>query len=119
MATRDTQANTTPDTQAPAVLSASDIPALANISPDPEFKRGIDPYQKVKIKLHMDKKKGKGITVNVNNHRFFIPRNTVVEVPYYIAAVLANSKKQDEETAKMIEEYGEKAEAFDKLLRET
>ena len=104
MATKDTQEN--------AVLSANDIPELESLAPEPEITRGANPDRKVKIKLHMDKKKGKGIYVNVNDHRFFIPRGQTVEVPYYIAAVLANSVKQDEETAKMIEALGEKVNEF-------
>jgi len=69
-----------------------------------------DPRRMVKIRLQMDKKKGKGLYVNVNDHRYFIPRGETVEVPYYIKAVLNNSAKQDEETAKLIDELGGNAD---------
>ncbi len=57
----------------------------------------------VKIKLHRDKNSGKGLFVNVNNRRYFIPRGEVVEVPLCIAEVIENSAAQDEHTAAMIE----------------
>lgn len=66
-----------------------------------------DPHRKVKIKLHKDKRNGKGLYVNVNNHNYFIPRGQTVEVPYYIAAVIENSANQDENTARLIESLSE------------
>ena len=68
-----------------------------------------DPHQLVPVKLHLQKHRGNGVYVNVNNRNYFIPRGEVVEVPYYVAAVLENSAKQDEETARMIEGLGENA----------
>lgn len=68
-----------------------------------------DPWRKVKVKLHRDKRSGKGLYVNVNNHNYFIPRGEVVEVPAFIAAVLENSATQDENTARLIERLTEDA----------
>lgn len=63
-----------------------------------------DPNRLVKVKLRFDKNnKSKGMYVNVNNHNFFIPTGKVVEVPYYIAAVIENSANQDENTAALVE----------------
>ena len=94
----------------PDVTPAATPPDLEYVKADAEEVKPDDPRRMVKIKLHMDKKKGKGLYVNVNDYRYFIPRGEVVEVPYYIAAVINNSAKQDEETAKLIERYGESAD---------
>jgi hypothetical protein len=64
-----------------------------------------DPKRMVKIRLSLNKKE-KGIFVSVNNHRYFIPRGEVVEVPAYIAEIIENSQKQDEETIRYIEGLG-------------
>jgi hypothetical protein len=69
-----------------------------------------DPQRMVKIKLHKDKRSGRGLFVNVNNHSYFIPRGEVVEVPYYIAAAIENTIAQDENTARMIESLTENAD---------
>lgn len=61
-----------------------------------------DPNRKVSVKIPLDRRKGRGVYVSVNNYRYFIPRGEVVEVPYFIAAVLENSIKQDEETERKI-----------------
>lgn len=87
-------------------LDTADTTAEAALSPEPEPN---DPNRIVKIKLHKDKNSGKGLFVSVNNHRFFIPRGVVVEVPYYIAAVVENMAAQDENTARMIEALTEDA----------
>lgn len=71
---------------------------------------GNDPWRMVKIKLHRDKRSGKGLYVNVNNHNYFIPRGEAVEVPAFIAAVIENSAKQDEETARLIDSLTESAD---------
>ena len=70
----------------------------------------VDPYSLVKIKLHKDKRNGKGLYVNVNNHNYFIPRGEVVEVPYFIAAVINSSAEQDENTARLIESLTESSD---------
>ena len=70
----------------------------------------LDPRRLVKIRLHRDKHSGKGVSVNVNNHSYFIPRGEVVEVPYFIKEVLDNSAAQDENTARLIESLGEAAQ---------
>lgn len=41
--------------------------------------------------------------VNVNDHNYIIKRGVEVKVPRYIADVIANSEKQDRNTAMMIE----------------
>lgn len=41
--------------------------------------------------------------VNVNDHNYIIKRGVEVQVPRYIADVIANSEKQDRNTAMMIE----------------
>lgn len=66
-----------------------------------------DPNRMEKIKLHRDKKTGKGLYVNVNNHNFYIPRGEIVSVPYYIAEAVRESAEQDENTARMIEQLTE------------
>lgn len=66
-----------------------------------------DPWRMVKIKLHRDKRSGKGLYVNVNNHNYFIPRGETVEVPAFVAAVIENSAAQDEETARLIDSLTE------------
>ena len=64
----------------------------------------------VKIKLQKPfNSKSKGQTINVNNHRFFIPYGKVVEVPFFIAEVVRLSSEQDENTAMMIESMTEMA----------
>lgn len=69
-----------------------------------------DPWRKVKVKLRRDKRSGKGLYVNVNNHNYFIPRGEVVEVPAFVAAVIENSATQDEETARLIESLTESSD---------
>ena len=41
--------------------------------------------------------------VNVNDHNYIIKRGVEVQVPRYIADVIANSERQDRNTAMMIE----------------
>ena len=61
--------------------------------------------RKVKIKLFKDKDKySEDVTVVVNGNTFRIPRGVEVEVPYYVAEVLRNSEKADEETEIKISE---------------
>ena len=84
---------------------------LSHITPT-ALPASSDPHRLVEIKLYKDKSKSKVLYVNVNNHNFVIPRGEVVKVPYYVAAVLENSARQDEETARMIESLGAEAEKF-------
>lgn len=64
-----------------------------------------DPKRMVKIKLFKDKDKYSGdVTVVVNGTTFRIQRGVEVEVPYYVAEVLQNSAKADEETETKISE---------------
>ena len=59
----------------------------------------------VKIKLFKDKDKyTEDVTVVVNGNTFRIQRGVEVEVPYYVAEVLRNSEKADEETETKISE---------------
>ena len=59
----------------------------------------------VKIKLFKDKDKySEDVTVVVNGNTFRIQRGVEVEVPYYVAEVLRNSEKADEETETKISE---------------
>lgn len=69
-----------------------------------------DPNQLVKIKLHKDKNNSADVFVAVNNHKYQIKRGVVVEVPQYIADVINNSIEQDEHTAMLIEQLGERAD---------
>lgn len=62
----------------------------------------------VKVKLPRYRNK-KGEYANVNNRNYFIPRGEVVEVPYFIAAILENSMNQDEETARLIDSLSQGA----------
>ena len=64
----------------------------------------------VRIKLRRDKRLGSDLYVNVNNHNFLIKRGEPVEVPRYIAEVIENSIRQDEETELMIEELSKNAD---------
>lgn len=60
--------------------------------------------EKVKLRLHRAPGvKKKGELVNVNNHRWFIPYGETVEVPRYIAEVVENATRQNEETAMRVE----------------
>lgn len=68
-----------------------------------------DPWEKVMVKLQRDRKSGKGVYVNVNNHNYFVPRGELVEVPRFVAETLEHSANQDENTARMIERLGERA----------
>lgn len=68
-----------------------------------------DPWEMVNIKLQRDRKSGKGVYVNVNNHNYFIPRGELVAVPRFIAETLEHSADQDENTAQMIERLGVRA----------
>ena len=64
----------------------------------------------MRIKLRRDKRLGSDLYVNVNNHNFLIKRGEPVEVPRYIAEVIENSIRQDEETELMIEELSKNAD---------
>ena len=58
----------------------------------------------VTIRLFKDTGKYSGdMYVNVNDHNYVIKRGVDVQVPRFIAAVIANSEKQDRNTAIMIE----------------
>lgn len=75
-----------------------------------------DPRRMVPVELWFDKhNKSRGLYVNVNNHNFFIPTGKQVEVPYYIAAVIENSVKQDRNTARLIATLGESGERAAKI----
>ena len=68
-------------------------------------KEAPDP-RKMLVKIKLQKpfnSKSKGQTINVNNHRFFIPYGKTVEVPFFIAEIARLSSEQDENTALMIE----------------
>ena len=59
--------------------------------------------KKVKIKLFKDNGKYKDdVFVAVNGERYQIQRGVPVTVPRYIAAVLEESMRQDEQTASLI-----------------
>ena len=87
---------------APAPAAAKAAPA----APAPTAVEN-DPRRMVRIKLYRGRKDGKGVFVSVNNHRYFVPRGTTVEVPYFIAEVLRNSEEQDERTALLVESLGQ------------
>ena len=82
-------------------------PAAAKAAPAAAAPAAADPRRMVKVKLYRGRKDGKGVFVSVNNHRYFVPRGTTVEVPYFIAEVLRNSEEQDEKTAVLIESLGQ------------
>ena len=66
----------------------------------------------VKIKLIKDNDKySEDVTVVVNGTTFGIQRGVEVEVPYYVAEVLRNSEKADEETETKISELVAKNES--------
>ena len=66
----------------------------------------------VKIKLFKDKDKySEDVTVVVNGTTFRIQCGVEVEVPYYVAEVLRNSEKADEETETKISELVAKNES--------
>lgn len=72
----------------------------------------------VKIKLFKDKDKySEDVTVVVNGTTFRIQRGVEVEVPYYVAEVLRNSEKADEETETKISELVAKMKAIVPLIR--
>ena len=75
-----------------------------------EANRGNSANDLVRIKLRRDKRLGSDLYVNVNNHNFLIKRGEPVEVPRYIAEVIENSIRQDEETELMIEELSKNAD---------
>lgn len=60
--------------------------------------------EKVTIKLFKDNGKYKDdLTVTVNGVTYQIQRGKTVEVPRYIADVIAQSERQDTQTANMLE----------------
>ena len=60
--------------------------------------------EKVTIKLFKDNGKYKDdLTVTVNGITYQIQRGKTVEVPRYIADVIAQSERQDTQTANMLE----------------
>ena len=94
--------------KAPAPETAkTEPPAAAKTEPPAPAPTAADPRRMVKVKLYRGRKDGKGVFVSVNNHRYFVPRGTTVEVPYFIAEVLRNSEEQDEKTAVLIESLGQ------------
>ena len=63
-------------------------------------------YMKELVTIRLFKDTGKyaqDLYVNVNDHNFVIKRGVDVQVPRYIAEVIANSEKQDRSTALLIE----------------
>lgn len=89
------------------LLTDAAAPAAAKTEPAAATPAAADPRRMVKVKLYRGRKDGKGVFVSVNNHRYFVPRGTTVEVPYFIAEVLRNSEEQDEKTAVLIESLGQ------------
>ena len=90
--------------KAPAPETAKTAPpAPAPAAAGPEN----DPRRMVQIKLYRGRRKDKGVFVSVNNHRYFVPRGTTVEVPYFIAEVLRKSEEQGERTALLVESLGQ------------
>lgn len=66
---------------------------------------------KVKIRLPMDTRgEDDEVFVSVNGYRYQIKRGEEVEVPRFVAEVLANSEKQKLETYKYLKGLQEKAE---------
>ena len=66
-----------------------------------------DPARKVTVRLFKDNARYKEpVFVAVNGMAYSIPRGVEVEVPYYVAAVIANQEQQDTDTAIMITEMG-------------
>lgn len=63
-----------------------------------------DPKKLVKIKLPRVKGGAPDLYVSVNDRNWRIQRGKEVEVPAYVAAVIENSIKQDEETAARIDD---------------
>ena len=99
-----------------AAAPKAPAPAAAKTEPPAPAPTAVenDPRRMVKVKLYRGRKDGKGVFVSVNNHRYFVPRGTTVEVPYFIAEVLRNSEEQDEKTAVLIEQLGQmKLEQFE------
>lgn len=73
--------------------------------------------EKVTIKLFKDNGKYKDdLTVTVNGITYQIQRGKTVEVPRYIADVIAQSERQDTHTANMIEKLVTKFEDKTKAL---
>ena len=48
-----------------------------------------------KIKLHKDQRNYEDVFVSVNGRKFMIQRGVEVEVPVYVAEVIANSERED------------------------
>lgn len=73
--------------------------------------------EKVTIKLFRDNGKYKDdLTVTVNGVTYQIQRGVTVEVPRFIADVIAQSERQDTHTANMIEKLVSKFEDKTKAL---
>lgn len=73
--------------------------------------------EKVTIKLFRDNGKYKDdLTVTVNGVTYQIQRGVTVEVPRFIADVIAQSERQDTHTANMIEKLVTKFEDKTKAL---
>ncbi len=73
---------------------------------------------RVKIKLFKDNGRySKPVFVAVNGHKFIVPRGVEVEVPDYIAKVLNESFRQDQETANQLMELERKFSEDTKKLR--
>lgn len=74
--------------------------------------------EKVTIKLFKDNGKYKDdLTVTVNGITYQIQRGKTVEVPRYIADVIAQSERQDTHTANMIEKLVTDFEKKTKALK--
>ena len=63
------------------------------------------------VKIKDKDKYSEDVTVVVNGTTFRIQRGVEVEVPYYVAEVLRNSEKADEETETKISELVAKNES--------
>lgn len=82
-------------------------------------KNGLLPekVKMVKIKLFKDNKAYKDdVTVGVNGVFYKVQRGVEVEVPDYVAEVIRNSERQDEQTLKMIAEEEDRANKSEKKL---
>ena len=75
-------------------------------------------YMKELVTIRLFKDTGKytnDMYVNVNDHNFVIRRGVDVQVPRYVAEVIANSEKQDRNTALLIERANSE---FDSALKD-
>ena len=77
----------------------------AEVKQEPMEKREPEAVRKETIRLFKDNDRYKNdLYVSVNGHSFLIQRGVDVEVPYYIAEVIRNSMKADDEALQFMEE---------------